>query len=422
MPKHYFNPEDAFLFESMLSEEDRLIMESAREYAQSKLEPRALEGNQDEVFHAEIPREMAELGLLGATIPEQYGGAGVSQTAYGLIARELERVDSAYRSFASVQSSLVMHPIHVFGTEEQRQRFLPRLATAELIGCFGLTEPDHGSDPGSMKSTAQRVDGGWVLNGAKMWITNSSIADVFIVWAKARENKQDEGVIRGFILEKGMEGLSAPKTHNKMSLRASVTGEIVMEDVFVSEENVFPEVRGLRGPFECLNSARFGIAFGAVGAAEDCYQRARRYVSEREQFGYPLSSMQLIQTKLAHMLTEITQMQLLAWRLGNLKDEGKLAPAMVSLAKRNNCGKALEIARTARDMLGGNGITGEFRVIHHMVNLESVNTYEGTYDIHGLILGRELTGIQSFVPRGNDVPGAGASRATTEKELAGAES
>lgn len=422
MPNDIFNAEDVYLFESMLSEEDRLIMESVREYAQTKLEPRAVEGNQDEVFHDEIPGEMAELGLLGATIPEQYGGAGVSQTAYGLIARELERVDSAYRSFASVQSSLVMHPIHVFGTEEQRQRFLPRLASAELIGCFGLTEPDHGSDPGSMKSTALRVDGGWVLNGAKMWITNSSIADVFIIWAKARESKKEEGVIRGFILEKGMEGLSAPKTHNKMSLRASVTGEIVMEDVFVSDENVFPEVRGLRGPFECLNSARFGIAFGAVGAAEDCFQRARRYVSEREQFGYPLASMQLIQTKLANMVTEITQMQLLAWRLGNLKDQGKLVPAMVSLAKRNNCGKALEIARTARDMLGGNGITGEFRVIHHMVNLESVNTYEGTYDIHGLILGRHLTGIQSFVPRGNDVASGKQQTVEAEKELAGAES
>ena len=422
MPKHYLNPDDAYLFESMLSEEDRLIMETAREYAQTKLEPRAVEGNQDEVFHEDIPGEMAELGLLGATIPEEYGGAGVSQTAYGLIARELERVDSAYRSFASVQSSLVMHPIHAFGTEDQKQRFLPRLARAELIGCFGLTEPDHGSDPGSMKSTALRVDGGWVLNGAKMWITNSTIADVFIVWAKARENKTEEGVIRGFILEKGMEGLSAPKTHNKMSLRASVTGEIVMEDVFVPEENAFPEVRGLRGPFECLNSARFGIAFGAVGAAEDCYQRARRYVSEREQFGYPLASMQLIQTKLANMLTDITQMQLLAWRLGRLKDEGKLVPAMVSLAKRNNCGKALEIARMARDMLGGNGITGEFRVIHHMVNLESVNTYEGTYDIHGLILGRELTGIQSFVPRGNDVTGSKPDRTTADRELTSVQS
>lgn len=416
MPKHHFNPEDAYLFESMLEEEDRLIMESAREYAQTKLEPRALEGNQDEVFHDDIPREMAELGLLGATIPEEYGGAGVSQTAYGLIARELERVDSAYRSFASVQSSLVMHPIHKFGTEDQRKRFLPKLASAELIGCFGLTEPDHGSDPGSMKSTALRVDGGYVLNGAKMWITNSPIADVAIVWAKAREKQGEEGVIRGFILERDMEGFSAPVTHNKMSLRASVTGEIVMEDVFVPEENVFPEVEGLRGPFDCLNSARFGIAFGAVGAAEDCYQRARRYVMEREQFGYPLGAMQLIQTKLANMLTEITQMQLLAWRLGQLKDEGRLAPAMVSLAKRNNCGKALEIARSARDMLGGNGITGEFRVIHHMVNLESVNTYEGTYDIHGLILGRELTGIQAFTPRGNDL--VQPEKAASRRELA----
>lgn len=421
MPKYHFNAEDVYLFESMLNEEDRLIMESAREYAQSKLEPRALEGNQDEVFHEEIPGEMAELGLLGATIPEEYGGAGVSNMAYGLIARELERVDSAYRSFASVQSSLVMHPIHVFGTEDQKQRFLPRLAAAELIGCFGLTEPDHGSDPGSMKSTALRVDGGWVLNGAKMWITNSSIADVAIVWAKAKDNKGEEGVIRGFILERDMEGFSTPITHNKMSLRASVTGEIVMEDVFVPDENVFPEIEGLRGPFECLNSARFGIAFGAVGAAEDCFQRARRYVSEREQFGHPLASMQLIQTKLAHMVTEITQMQLLAWRLGTLKDEGRLAPAMVSLAKRNNCGKALEIARMARDMLGGNGITGEYRVIHHMVNLESVNTYEGTYDIHGLILGRELTGYQAFVPLGNVNADKGGSSQKKEQELAEAE-
>lgn len=401
MPDHIFNADDPLLFESMLSEEDRLVMESAREYAQTRLEPRALEGNQDEVFHEDIPREMGRLGLLGAALPEEYGGAGVSHTAYGLIARELERVDSAYRSFASVQSSLVMHPIFTFGTEEQKRRFLPELATGELIGCFGLTEPDHGSDPGAMKSTARRVDGGWILRGAKMWITNSPIADVFVVWAKERSSDDDDGVIRGFLLEKGMEGLSAPKTHNKMSLRASVTGEIVMEDVFVPDENGFPEVRGLRGPFECLNSARFGIVFGAVGAAEDCFSRARRYVQEREQFGHPLAAMQLIQTKLAIMVTEIAQMQVLAWRLGRLKDEGRLGPAMVSLGKRNNCGKALEIARMARDMLGGNGITGEYRVIHHMVNLESVNTYEGTYDIHGLILGREMTGIQSFVPRGN---------------------
>lgn len=396
-----FNPDDVFLFEQELGEEEQLIMESAREYAQSKLEPRALEGNQHEIFHNEIPKEMAELGLLGATIPEEYGGAGVSYTAYGLIARELERVDSAYRSFASVQSSLVMHPINIFGTEEQKQRFLPALAVADLIGCFGLTEPDHGSDPGSMKTTARKVDGGWVLNGTKMWITNSPIADIAIVWAKAKEKGEEDGAIRGFIVEKEFDGYAAPITHNKMSLRASVTGEIVMEDCFVPDDNVFPDVRGLRGPFACLNSARYGIAWGAIGAAEDCYQRARRYVTERNQFGHPLAATQLIQTKLANMVTDITQMQLLAFRLGQLFDSGIGEPSMVSLAKRNNCGKALEIARNARDMLGGNGITGEFRVIHHMVNLESVNTYEGTFDIHGLILGREITGIQAFVARGN---------------------
>lgn len=389
-------------------------MESARDYAQSKLEPRALDGNQNEVFHDEIPREMAELGLLGATIPEEYGGAGVSYTSYGLIARELERVDSGYRSFASVQSSLVMYPIYRFGTEEQKRRFLPALASAELIGCFGLTEPDHGSDPGSMTTTARKVDGGWILNGAKMWITNSPVADVAIVWAKAKERGDQEAVIRGFIVEKDFDGYSAPVTHNKMSLRASHTGEIVLEDCFVPDENVFPDVRGLKGPFTCLNSARYGIAWGAVGAAEFCYQRARRYVLEREQFGYPLAATQLIQTKLAQMATDITQMQLVAWRLGHLFDTGRGTPSMVSLAKRNNCGKALEIARIARDMLGGNGITGEYRVIHHMVNLESVNTYEGTYDIHGLILGREITGIQAFTPRGNDLARVHAAAATSD--------
>ncbi|NNE35316.1 MAG: acyl-CoA dehydrogenase, partial [Rhodothermales bacterium] len=379
MPKIPFNTDDAFLFEELLTEEDRLIMESAREYALTQLEPRALEGNQDEVFHPEIPREMGELGLFGSTIPEEYGGAGVSYTAYGLIARELERVDSGYRSFCSVQSSLVMFPIHAYGSEELKKRLLPKLASGELIGCFGLTEPDHGSDPGSMTTSATRADGGWVLNGAKMWITNSSISDVAIVWAKARESRESEPVIRGFVLEKGMDGWTAPKTHNKMSLRASITGEIVMEDCFVPDENVFADVRGLKGPFSCLNNARYGIVWGALGAAEDCYHRARAYVAEREQFGYPLAAMQLIQTKLANMLTEITQMQLLSWRLGNLMDQGRAAPAMVSLAKRNNCGRALEISRVARDMLGGNGITGEFRVVHHMMNLESVNTYEGTY-------------------------------------------
>lgn len=403
MSKPFFNPDDAFQFESLLGEEERLIMETAREYAQTRLEPRALEGNQEGVFHDEIPGELGALGLLGSTIPEEYGGAGASYTAYGLIARELERVDSGYRSFASVQSSLVMHPIHVFGTEELRKKYLPKLASAELIGCFGLTEPDHGSDPGSMTTAAVRGDGGWILNGAKMWITNSPVADVFIVWAKAKEKLSDPGVIRGFVLDKGMKGLSAPVTHNKMSLRASHTGEIVMEDVFVPDGNMFPDVTGLRGPFSCLNSARFGIVWGTLGAAEDCFQRARRYVMERKQFGYPLGAMQLIQTKLANMVTDITLMQLLAWRLGVLKDSGQTTPSMISLAKRNNCGRALDIARVARDMLGGNGITGEFRVIHHMMNLESVNTYEGTYDIHGLILGRELTGIQAFTPRGNDL-------------------
>jgi len=403
MSKPFFNAEDIFHFESLLGEEERLIMETAREYAQTYLEPRALEGNQEGIFEAEIPKEMGELGLLGATIPEQYGGVGASYTAYGLIARELERVDSGYRSFASVQSSLVMHPINVFGTEEMRLKYLPRLATAELIGCFGLTEPDHGSDPGSMTTTAIRADGGFILNGAKMWITNSPVADVFIVWAKLKEKAGDAGVIRGFVLEKGMEGLSAPVTHNKMSLRASHTGEIVMDNVFVPEENMFPDVTGLKGPFSCLNNARYGIVWGALGAAENCFSRARQYVMERKQFGYPLGAMQLVQTKLTNMVTEITQMQLLSWRLGALKDQGQSVPAMISLAKRNNCGKALDIARVARDMMGGNGITGEYRVIHHMVNLESVNTYEGTYDIHGLILGRELTGIQSFTPRGNDL-------------------
>ncbi len=395
--------DDAYLMTSMLGEEERLIMQTARRYAQERLEPRALEGNQDEVFHADIPREMGELGLLGSFIPEEYGGAGVSYTAYGLVARELERIDSGYRSFMSVQSSLVMLPIHVFGTEEQRRTFLPRLATAELIGCFGLTEPNHGSDPGSMEATARPVDGGWVLNGAKSWITNSPIADVAVVWAKVKDTSRDNGVIRGFLVERGAEGFTTPKTGHKMSLRASLTGEIVLRDVFVPQSRVFPEVRGLKGPFTCLNSARYGIVWGALGAAEDCYHRARRYVMERHQFGYPLGSMQLVQTKLANMLTSITQMQLLAWRLGQLKDEGKALPEMVSLAKRNNCGSALEVARTARDMLGGNGISGEFRVVHHMMNMESVNTYEGTYDIHGLILGRAVTGIQSFIPRGNDL-------------------
>ncbi|MEX0928179.1 MAG: acyl-CoA dehydrogenase [Balneolales bacterium] len=400
MAKKKFNIDDPLEFESLLDDDDRMIMEAAREYAGNKLEPRALRANQDEIFDRDIPKEMAALGLLGSTLDPEYGGSGASHTAYGLIAREIERVDSAYRSFMSVQSSLVMHPIHEFGTKEQRMRFLPKLAAADLIGCFGLTEPDHGSDPASMTTTAIRQDGGWNLNGAKMWITNAPIADVAVVWAKAKEQQSDSGEIRGFLVEKGMKGFSAPVTHDKMSLRASLTGELIFDDVFVPDENTFPEVRGLKGPFTCLNSARYGIVWGALGAAENCYHRARRYVTERRQFGHPLSANQLIQTKLAGMLTDIAQMQLLSLRLGRLKDEGRLHPAMVSLGKRNNCGKALDIARTARDMLGGNGISGEYRVIHHMVNLESVNTYEGTYDIHGLILGREITGLQAFVPKG----------------------
>jgi glutaryl-CoA dehydrogenase len=404
MASNSFNIDDPLRFESELKEDDRMIMETARDYAQSKLEPRALKGNQEEYFDEDIATEMGDLGLLGSYLPPEYGGVDASQTAYGLIAREVERVDSGYRSFMSVQSSLVMYPIFKFGTDEQKERFLPKLATGELIGCFGLTEPDHGSDPGSMQTTAVKTDGGWILNGAKMWITNSPIADVAVVWAKAKKNKDDEGVIRGFLLEKDMDGYSAPETKYKMSLRASETGEIVMEDVFVPDENVFPDITGLKGPFTCLNSARYGIAWGTVGAAEFCYQKAREYVGERTQFGYPIAANQLPQTKLANMLTDITQMQLLAWRLGKLRDEGRDHHSMVSMAKRNNSGKALEIARISRDMHGANGITGEYRVIHHVMNLESVNTYEGTYDIHGLILGREITDIQAFVPRGNDMP------------------
>lgn len=402
MSKNLFNINDALLFESELNEEDRLIMETAREFAQASLEPRALKGNTEEFFDMDIAREMGEMGLLGIIIPEEYGGFSASNTAYGLVAREVERVDSGYRSFMSVQSSLVMYPIYTFGTEDQRKKYLPRLASGEIIGCFGLTEPDHGSDPGSMVTTAIKTEGGWIMNGAKMWITNSPIADVAVVWAKAKEQSDEEGVIRGFILEKGMKGYSAPATKYKMSLRASSTGELVFDDVFVPDENTFPDIRGLKGPFMCLNSARYGIAWGTIGAAEFCYQHARQYVLDRKQFGQPLAANQLIQTKLANMLTDITSMQMLALRLGKLKDEGRDHPSMTSLVKRHNCGKALDIARVSRDMHGGNGITGDYRVIHHMVNLESVNTYEGTYDIHGLILGREITGIQAFTPKGNE--------------------
>ncbi len=400
MSNNSFNINDAYLFESELSEDDKMILQSAREYAQSQLEPRALKGNQEEIFDKDIAKEMGDLGLLGATISPDYGGVGASQTAYGLIAREVERVDSGYRSFMSVQSSLVMYPISIFGTEDQKQKYLPKLASGELIGCFGLTEPNHGSDPGSMETTAEKKEGGWILNGSKMWITNSPIADLAVVWAKAKENKNDEPVIRGFLVEKGSDGFSAPHTKHKMSLRASSTGELIFEDVFVPEENVFPDIRGLKGPFKCLNSARYGIAWGSVGAAEFCYEKARHYVLDRNQFGHPIAANQLPQTKLANMLTDITSMQMLAWRLGQLKDQGRDHHAMTSLAKRDNVSKALNIARTARDMHGGNGISGEYRVIHHMMNLESVHTYEGTYDIHGLILGREITGIQAFVPKG----------------------
>jgi glutaryl-CoA dehydrogenase len=385
-----FNWEDPLLLEDSLTEEERLIRDSARAYAQDKLMPRILEANRKEIFDPAIMIEMGEQGLLGSTL-EGYGCAGVSSVAYGLIAREVERVDSSYRSVMSVQSSLVMYPIYAYGSEEQREKYLPKLATGELIGCFGLTEPDAGSDPGSMKTRAKTVQGGFVLKGAKMWISNSPIADIFIVWAK-----DDAGDIRGYILEKGMEGLSAPKIEGKFSLRASVTGEIVMDDVFIPEENILPGAKGLGGPFGCLNNARFGIAWGALGAAEFCWHAARQYALDRIQFGRPLAATQLIQKKLADMQTEITLALTACLQAGRLKDQGKLAPAAISLLKRNSCGKSLDIARMARDIHGGNGIVDEFHVIRHMMNLETVNTYEGTHDVHALILGREITGIQAF--------------------------
>jgi glutaryl-CoA dehydrogenase len=385
-----FNWEDPLLLEDSLSEEERLIRDSARAYAQDKLMPRILEANRKEIFDREIMTEMGEQGLLGSTI-EGYGCAGVSSVAYGLIAREVERVDSSYRSVMSVQSSLVMYPIYAYGTEEQREKYLPRLATGELVGCFGLTEPDAGSDPGSMKTRAKAVQGGFVLKGAKMWISNSPIADVFVVWAK---DENDD--IRGYLLEKGMEGLTTPKIEGKFSLRASITGEIVMDDVFIPEENILPGAKGLKGPFGCLNNARYGIAWGALGAAEFCWHAARQYALDRIQFGRPLAATQLIQKKLADMQTEITLALTACLQAGRLKDQGKLAPAAISLLKRNSCGKSLDIARMARDIHGGNGIVDEFHVIRHMMNLETVNTYEGTHDVHALILGREITGIQAF--------------------------
>ena len=388
--KAVFQWDDPFLLEDQLTEDERMVCDSAREYCQEKLQPRVLEATRKERFDREILNEMGSLGFLGATI-DGYGCAGVNHVCYGLIAREVERVDSGYRSAMSVQSSLVMHPIHAYGTEEQRKKYLPRLATGEIVGCFGLTEPNHGSDPGSMQTRAKKVAGGYSLTGSKMWITNAPIADVFVVWAK-----DDGGVIRGFILEKGMKGLSAPKIEGKMSLRASITGEIVMDEVPVPEANLLPNVQGLKGPFGCLNKARYGISWGALGAAEDCWHRARTYVLDRKQFGRPLAANQLIQLKLTNMMTEITLGMQAVLRVGRLMDEGRATPEMVSLVKRNSCGKSLDIARMARDMHGGNGIADEFHVMRHVVNLETVNTYEGTHDIHALILGRAQTGIQAF--------------------------
>ena len=389
--KPVFQWDDPLLLEAQLSEEERMVRDTARAYAQEKLLPRVQEAFRHEKTDPAIFREMGELGLLGATIPDTYGGAGLNYVCYGLIAREVERVDSGYRSMMSVQSSLVMVPIYEFGSEEQRRKYLPKLAKGEWIGCFGLTEPNHGSDPGSMETRARKVEGGYSLKGNKTWITNAPIADVFIVWAKT-----DDGAIRGFILEKGWKGLSAPAIHGKVGLRASITGEIVLDDVFVPEENMLPNVSGLKGPFTCLNSARYGISWGALGAAEACYTTALQYVLDRKQFGRPLAANQLIQKKLADMLTEISIGLQACLRLGRMKDEGIAPVEVTSILKRNSCGKALDIARMARDMLGGNGISDEFCVARHLVNLEVVNTYEGTHDIHALILGRAITGIQAF--------------------------
>jgi glutaryl-CoA dehydrogenase len=388
-----FSWEDPFLLDEQLDEEERMIRDAARGYCQDKLMNRVLEANRHERFHREIMTELGEMGLLGPTIPETYGGAGASYVAYGLIAREVERVDSGYRSAMSVQSSLVMHPIYAYGTDAQREKYLPKLASGEFIGCFGLTEPDAGSDPGSMTTRAAPADGGYRLSGAKTWITNSPIADVFVVWAKSAAH---DGKIKGFILEKGMEGLAAPKIEGKFSLRASETGMIQMDEVFVPEENLLPHVEGLAGPFGCLNRARYGISWGAMGAAEFCWHAARAYTLDRKQFGRPLAQNQLIQKKLADMQTEIALGLQGALRLGRLFDEGRAPSELISLMKRNNCGKALEIARVARDMHGGNGISDEYGVIRHVMNLEAVNTYEGTHDVHALILGRAQTGLQAF--------------------------
>jgi glutaryl-CoA dehydrogenase len=386
-----FSWDDPLQLDSQLSEDERAVRDAAHVYCQERLAPRVLEAFRHEKTDRAIFNEMGELGLLGTSIPEAYGGAGLNYVCYGLVAREVERVDSGYRSMMSVQSSLVMLPIFEFGTEGQRQKYLPKLASGAWVGCFGLTEPNHGSDPGSMVTRAKKVPGGYSLSGAKMWISNSPIADVFVVWAK-----DDEGAIRGFILNKGAKGLSAPAIHSKVGLRASITGEIVMDGVFCHEEDAFPEVRGLKGPFTCLNSARYGIAWGALGAAEDCFHRARQYVMDRQQFGRPLAANQLIQKKLADMMTEITLGLQGCLQLGRMKDAGTASVEVTSIMKRNSCGKALDIARQARDMLGGNGISDEYGVIRHMVNLEVVNTYEGTHDVHALILGRAITGIPAF--------------------------
>ena len=391
--KKEFNWRDPLDLDGQLSEEEKLIRDTAYDYAQGSLLTRVEEAFLEENTDVKIFKEMGELGLLGVTISEKYGCAGASYVSYGLVAREVERIDSGYRSMMSVQSSLVMHPINAFGSEEQKQKFLPKLASGDFIGCFGLTEPDAGSDPGGMKTTAKKVDGGYELSGSKMWISNSPIADVFIVWAKSDKHEKK---IKGFILEKGMKGLSAPKINKKLSLRASITGEIVMDKVFVPEENMLPNVEGLKGPFSCLNRARYGISWGVMGAAEDCWHRALQYTLDRKQFGKPLASAQLIQKKLADMQTEITLGLHASLRVGRLFDEGKLAPEAISIVKRNNCGKALDIARLSRDMHGGNGIHAEYQVMRHLMNLETVNTYEGTHDVHALILGRAQTGIQAF--------------------------
>jgi len=388
--KPLFNWEDPLLLDEQLADDERIVRDSARAYAQDKLMPRAVEANRHERFDREVLSEMGRLGFLGSTL-QGYGCAGVNHVCYGIVAREIERVDSSYRSSMSVQSSLVMYPIYAYGSEAQRQKYLPKLASGELVGCFGLTEPGHGSDAGGMISRARKVDGGWILKGAKTWITHSPVADVFVVWVK-----DEQDTIRGFILEKGMKGLSAPKIQGKFSLRISITGEIVMDDVFAPDDSLLPNVTGLKGPFGCLNKARYGIAWGALGAAEFCWHAARQYTLDRHAFGRPLAATQLIQLKLANMQTEIALGLQAALRVGRLLDQGLATPEMISLVKRNSCGKALEIARTSRDMHGGNGIADEYHVIRHVMNLEAVNTYEGTHDVHALILGRAQTGIQAF--------------------------